>query len=96
MEVTIKDVQYVAELARLKFSEDKLLKFTKDLNDIVGYVDKLNELNTDDIPVSVNPVFIQNVFREDKKGESLNSEEVLKNAPDKQDGYFKVPKIIEG
>jgi aspartyl-tRNA(Asn)/glutamyl-tRNA(Gln) amidotransferase subunit C len=96
MGVTVKDVEYVSELARLKFSEDKLNMFTHDLNDILGYVNKLSELDTDNVEISVNPVYIENAFREDELEESLDREEVLKNAPERQDGYFKVPKVIEG
>jgi aspartyl-tRNA(Asn)/glutamyl-tRNA(Gln) amidotransferase subunit C len=96
MGVSIEDVKYVAELARLEFSEDKLQRFTIDLNGILGYVNELNELDTEGIEISINPIYIQNAFREDVVHDSLDREEVLQNAPDRQDGYFKVPKVIEG
>lgn len=96
MGVTRKDVEYVAELARLEFSPDRIDKFTDDLNGILEYVNKLNELDTGSVPPSVNPLYIENAFREDKVEESLDREAVLMNAPDRQGGYFKVPKVIEG
>lgn len=96
MGVGTDEVKYVAELARLEFDEKEVEKFTYDLNDILGYIDKLNELDTKDIEFFVNPVYIENAFREDVVQESLDRVDVLKNAPDQQNGYFKVPKIIEG
>jgi aspartyl-tRNA(Asn)/glutamyl-tRNA(Gln) amidotransferase subunit C len=96
MGVSVEDVKYAAGLARLEFSEDKLQRFTEDLNGILGYVNELNELDTEGVDASVNPIFIQNAFREDEVQDSLDREEVLQNAPDRQDGYFIVPKVIEG
>jgi aspartyl/glutamyl-tRNA(Asn/Gln) amidotransferase, C subunit len=96
MAVNTEEVKYVAELARLEFGECEIEKFTYDLNDILGYITKLNELDTGSTPVSINPVRIENAFRDDEIEESLSREEVLQNAPDRQDGYFKVPRIIEG
>lgn len=96
MEVTVKDVEYVAELARLKFDEENSKKLTRDLNEILGYVNKLNELDTNSIKISINPVYIENAFREDELKESLTREDVLQNAPQRENGYFKVPKVIEG
>lgn len=94
--VSVEDVKYVAELARLQFDEGKLKRFTQDMNKILEYINKLNELNTGDVEISVNPVYMENAFREDELHESLDREEVLRNAPDRQGGYFKVPKVIEG
>lgn len=96
MGVGTDEVKYVAELARLEFSEKEVEKFTYDLNGILGYIDKLNELDTKNLETSVNPVYIENAFREDVVEKSLERAEVLKNAPDQQSGYFRVPKIIEG
>lgn len=95
MGVSTDDVKYVAELARLEFNEKEIQKFTYDLNDILRFVEKLDELDTKDIDISVNPVHIENAFREDVVQKSLDRDDVLKNAPDQQNGYFKVPRIIE-
>jgi len=96
MPVTRKDVEYIAELARLKFSGEELESFTMDLNEILKYVDKLNELDTDKVEPLSHPVEGTNVFREDKVKPSVSTEEALKNSPEKDDSFFKVPKIIGG
>ncbi|MFQ6618233.1 MAG: Asp-tRNA(Asn)/Glu-tRNA(Gln) amidotransferase subunit GatC [Fidelibacterota bacterium] len=95
MPITIRDVEKVASLAKLRLSEDEKKKYLKQLNDILSYVEKLNELDTSDIePVShVNEVM--NVLREDKVTPSLPRNEALKNAPRRGDGFFKVPKVIK-
>jgi aspartyl-tRNA(Asn)/glutamyl-tRNA(Gln) amidotransferase subunit C len=94
MSVTIKDVEYIAALARLKFKDEELEKFTQQFNDILGYMDKLNELNTDNIEPLSHPVENANVFREDILIKSISTEEALVNAPSGTDEYFKVPKVI--
>lgn len=94
MSVTKKDVEYIAALARLKFQDEELEKFTLQLNDILGYMDKLNELNTDDIEPLSHPVENKNVFRDDILKESISTEEALKNAPSRTEEHFKVPKVI--
>ncbi len=94
MSVTRKDVEYIAELARLKFKEEELESFTHQLNEILSYVDKLNELNTDNVEPLSHPVENINVFRNDELKKSISTEDALKNAPDKTDEFFKVPKVI--
>ena len=94
MAVTIKDVEHIAELARLKFNENELDNFTHQLNEILSYVDKLNELDTENVEPLSHPVENINVFRDDKVKPSVPTEEALKNAPDKNESFFKVPKVI--
>ena len=94
MAVTKKDVEYIAALARLKFNDVELENYTHQLNDILKYVEKLNELNTDDVEPLSHPVENANVFREDKLKPSISTEEALKNAPNRTDEFFKVPKVI--
>ncbi|MFO7527116.1 MAG: Asp-tRNA(Asn)/Glu-tRNA(Gln) amidotransferase subunit GatC [Ignavibacteriaceae bacterium] len=96
MPVTKKDVEKIAELARLKFSDDELQSFTKDMNRILEYVEKLKELNTENIEPLSHPNRGTNVFRDDELKNSVQPEEALKNAPDKDDKFFKVPKVIKG
>lgn len=95
MAVTIKDVEYVAKLARLEFDESEKEKFTHELNDILKYVEKLSEVNTDDVDISISSYPMYNALREDEEKPSLDREVVLKNAPQREAGYFKVPKVIE-
>ena len=94
MAVTKKDVEYIAALARLKFNDAELENYTHQLNDILKYVEKLNELNTDNVEPLSHPVENTNVFREDKLKPSISTEEALKNAPNRTDEFFKVPKVI--
>lgn len=93
--ITKKDVEYVAKLARLKLSEKEKEKFTKQLDQILKYVDKLNELDTEKVKPTSHVLPLKNVFREDKVGKSLEVEKVLENAPEKAKGFFKVPKVID-
>lgn len=94
MSVTKKDVEKIAELAKLKFTDDELENFTHQMNEILSYMDKLNELDTENVKPLSHPVEQINVFREDELRPSVSTEEALKNAPDKTDQHFKVPKVI--
>ena len=94
MSVTKKDVEYVAELARLSFNEDEKESLASDLNQILNYVEKLQELDTEKEDIIVNPYYIENKFREDEITPSIKLEEVLKNAPETLEEYVLVPTII--
>lgn len=95
MSVTKKDVEHVAELARLHFTEEEKENLIQDLNNILGYIDQLNELDTEGHDIIVNPYYIENKLREDEIKPSLELKEVLSNAPAKLEEYFLVPKVIE-
>jgi aspartyl-tRNA(Asn)/glutamyl-tRNA(Gln) amidotransferase subunit C len=95
MSVSKKDVEYVAELARLSFTEDEKEELIGDLNSVLGYIEKLNELDTKDTDIIVNPYYIENKFREDEIEPSLELKTVLNNAPQRLEEYVIVPKIIE-
>ncbi len=94
MAVSKADVEYIAMLARLSFTDDEKEAMKEDLNQILNYVEKLNELNTDLIEPLSNMGDRTNVLREDILKPSLSNQDVLKNAPDWQDRFFKVPKVI--
>lgn len=94
MKVTIKDVEYIAKLARLEYSDEEKKTFTEQFNTILAYIDKLNELNTDDVEPLSHVIELSNVVREDEVKPSFPVDEVLKNAPAKTDTFFKVPKVI--
>ncbi|MDT3697220.1 MAG: Asp-tRNA(Asn)/Glu-tRNA(Gln) amidotransferase subunit GatC [Ignavibacterium sp.] len=94
MSVTKKDVEEIASLAKLKFTDEEMQSFTIQMNEILAYMDKLNELDTENIKPLSHPVEQVNIFREDKLKESVSVEEALKNSPDKTDQHFKVPKVI--
>jgi aspartyl-tRNA(Asn)/glutamyl-tRNA(Gln) amidotransferase subunit C len=94
MSVTKENVAYIAELARLRFTDAEQEKMTRELNMILHYIEKLNEVDTEGVePLSSihDPI---NVLRADVEREPLTNAEALKNAPDKQDRFFKVPKVI--
>jgi aspartyl-tRNA(Asn)/glutamyl-tRNA(Gln) amidotransferase subunit C len=94
MSVTTKDVAYIADLARLRFTDDEMLTMTSELNNILHYVEKLNEIDTEGV-APLSSIHDQlNVLREDVELPSLASTAVLHNAPDKHDRFFKVPKVI--
>jgi aspartyl-tRNA(Asn)/glutamyl-tRNA(Gln) amidotransferase subunit C len=94
MPVNKNDVEKIAKLAKLKFSEEELENFTPQMNEILNYMDKLNELDTENIEPLSHPVEQTNVFRDDKLKTSVSTEDALKNAPSKDEQYFKVPKVI--
>lgn len=95
MSVSKQDVEYVAELARLSFSEKEKEDLMVDLNSVLGYMDKLNELDTDNTEIIVNPYYIENKYREDEIEPSMELKAVLDNAPNKLEEYVIVPKIID-
>ncbi|MFT8314489.1 MAG: Asp-tRNA(Asn)/Glu-tRNA(Gln) amidotransferase subunit GatC [Clostridium sp.] len=95
MSVSKKDVEYVAELARLSFNEEEKEELINDLNKVLGYIEKLDELNIEDTDIIVNPYYIENKFREDEIEPSMELKSVLDNAPQKLEEYIMVPKIIE-
>ena len=87
-------VRHVALLSRLNCTPDQITSYTHQLNSILDYVDKLRELDTADVEPASHSLKMSNVFREDRVQESLSREDVLSNAPDQEDGCFKVPRII--
>lgn len=89
------DVAYVAELARIALSDEECIKFQSQLETIVNYVEKINELDLVNIKPTMHGQVPTNVFREDTVRPSLDHEEVLCNAPARTDGEFKLPKIVE-
>ncbi|MCM8799302.1 MAG: Asp-tRNA(Asn)/Glu-tRNA(Gln) amidotransferase subunit GatC [Candidatus Omnitrophica bacterium] len=93
--ITIKTVNYIANLARIELKEKELKIFVKQLKKIIDYINKLKELDVSDIPPSSHILKLKNVLREDNLKESLPIKEVLKNAPEKKENFFVVPKIIE-
>ena len=94
MSVTVKEVEHVAKLARLQFTEAEKETFTHQLNEILGYVEKLNELDTTNVQPLSHVIELSNVFRQDTVRASYPLGEMLKNAPDKSEKFFKVPKVI--
>ena len=95
MKITIKEVEYVAKLARLSLTVDEKNKFAGQLNAILEHIDELNKLDTEGVPPTSHAVAIKNVFREDEMQKSELTADILSNAPEKEDRFFKVKKVIE-
>ena len=95
MKISKDDIIKVSELARLEFKEEELEKFTEQLGNILEYVEQLNELDTDNVEPTSHVLDISTPLREDKVVEWLSTEEVLKNAPEREDDFFVVPQVIE-
>jgi aspartyl-tRNA(Asn)/glutamyl-tRNA(Gln) amidotransferase subunit C len=95
LKLSTQDVEYVAKLARLDVTEAEKEKFTAQLNDILLYIDKLNELDTTGVVPMSHAIAVTNAFREDKMVESLGTEKALANAPDARGEFFRVPKVID-
>ena len=95
MKINLETVEYVAALARLNLNEEQKIKMLDDLDKIIGYVDKLNELDTSGVEPTAHILPVKNVFREDVSQPSYDRELILKNAPVQEDGCFKVPKIVD-
>ncbi len=95
MAVTKKDVEHIAKLAKLKFDENEKEKLQGELNKILEYIDKLNELELGPVEPLENINETENIFREDEVEVCLTKEEALKNAPAKTENFFRVPKVLE-
>jgi len=95
VKLSTSDVGYVARLARLEISEAEKEKFTAQLNDILLYIDQLNELGTAGVEPMSHAIAVTNAFREDRVAPSLAPQEALANAPDARGEFFRVPKVIE-
>ena len=95
MKITRAEVEHVATLARLELAGEELELFTGQMDAILAYVEKLNELPTDGIIPTAHAVPMENAFREDVVRPSLGADHALANAPDRVEDFFRVPKVIE-
>lgn len=95
MKVTKEDLQNVAVLSRLSISAEQEEKYLGQLDEFLTYVENLAAIDTENVEPTTYALPMQNVFREDEVKESLDRDEALLNAPLKEDGYFKVPKVLE-
>jgi aspartyl-tRNA(Asn)/glutamyl-tRNA(Gln) amidotransferase subunit C len=93
--IDIKIVDEIAHLARLEFNNEAKEEIINDMNRMLNFIDKLNELDTDKVEPLIYMTNEQNVLREDEPVISVTQKEALKNAPQKDTDYFKVPKVID-
>lgn len=95
MDITMDLISYLEKLGRIRLTEEEKEKTRIDLSSILGYIDKLNELDTDSVEPLSHAFPITNVFREDIVTNSDRRDAILSNAPAQKDGSFKVPKTVE-
>ena len=94
MEITKETVQRVADVSRLKLSESELKEFFGDFKEILAVFSKMDEVNTNDVEPSFQPVGLKNVLREDEAEKCLTQERALSQTRHAQDGYFKGPRVV--
>ena len=94
MKITLDQVRHVARLARLNLPEDRMRELMQNMNDILGYMDMLNEVDTTGVEPTSHVMDIKNVFREDEVKPSLPHEKSLQNAPQENRDAFVVPRVI--
>ena len=93
--IDIKTVDEVAHLARLEFNDESKEEILNDMNRMLSFVDKLSELDTENVEPLIYMTTENNILREDISEITLNQKEALKNAPKKDSDYFKAPKVID-
>lgn len=93
--ITEEQVKNVAEMARLKLTDNEVEQFTKQLDDFLIFAEHIEELDTSNVEATTHVYAIRNVMREDEVQPSLERDQVLKNAPDHENGQIKVPSILE-
>ncbi len=91
--ITVKDVEHVAKLARLELTDAEKELYTKQLGDVLKYVEQMNEVDTSDVKPMTQVVDFCNVMREDVPNLEISKEALMSNAPEEENGFFKVPKI---
>ncbi len=94
MKITKEEVEKLAHLARLEFNEEEKEKMVEDMDKILGFVEKINELDLEGVKPLVYMSEEENILRKDEIKQEVTKEEALKNAPDKDTDYFKVPKVV--
>jgi len=95
MKIDKKTIEYIANLSRIELSDQEKEVFIHQLSDILSYIEKLNEINTENIKPTVYSMSTTNVFRDDKLEPPISREDALNNAPSTMGVFFKVPKVIE-
>ncbi len=95
MSVTKEDVAYMANLARLRVTEEEIEQFQSDMNKILDYMELLNQVDTSDVAPLDHVIELPPNYRKDEAFPPLDHDEALKNAPDADSDYFRVPRVIE-
>ena len=94
MSISAQEIEKIGALAKLHFSKAEQAKITGQLSQIVAYVEKLDELDTEHVAPTHQVIDVKNVLRKDEVAPWLSQDEVLQNSPQSKQGYFSVPKVI--
>jgi len=94
-EITNEHIKKVADAVRIEISDEEAAKYTDEISSVIEYANILGELNTDDVKPTTHGIVLGNVLRKDEPKQSITQEDALQNAPDQEDGHFKVPSIME-
>ncbi len=95
MDISVNEIEKVASLSRIELTTEEKSTFRSQLTDILDYMKKLDELNTNDVQPMAYATSLKNVFREDRVESSYARQEILKLSPSNSNGFFKVPKVLE-
>ena len=95
MKICAEEIKKIALISRLNVEDDQIETVGKQLNDILAYMDLLNQVDITDVQPTVHAIPLHNVMRDDVPQPSLPNEKALQNAPEPENGYFKVPKVIQ-
>lgn len=95
MAITLDEIKWIAHLSRLELKTEELIAASTQLSSILNYINQLQEVNTDNVEPLAHALDVSNVFREDVLKESINVNEALANAPDRQGNFYGVPAILE-
>lgn len=93
-DITREEIIHIAKLAMLNLTEQEIEGYTKDMQDILGYAEMINNLDTDNINETIGATEQKNVFRKDEVVEFKSREDLLQNAPSQDEGMFRIPKVI--
>jgi len=92
--ITKEEVEHVAWLAHVELAEGEKTIFTEQFNEILDYFKKIDKADTEDVPPTYHVLDLINVYREDERKKSLNREDALRNAPEKEREFYKAPRIV--
>jgi aspartyl-tRNA(Asn)/glutamyl-tRNA(Gln) amidotransferase subunit C len=94
MEISNEQVRHIAKLSALNLSDEEVVRYGRDLSNVIGYMEKLNALDTSSITAAEHAMPVPLKMRPDTIISSLDRDEMVKNAPKSEDGYFVVPKVV--
>lgn len=94
MQISEEEIKHIANLAMLKLSDEEISTYTKNMQDIISFAETVNNADTQGLDESIGALEKCNVFRKDEVKQSMSIEELLQNAPEKEEGMFKVPPVV--